>query len=91
LRLPRNTLYPQKLALTSPTSGGCTVDIVRLGVQFEEVRFGISLLCDSESDAEQNASILNSWEFVINEDFYFFWKEVVVAGHFNIRVVCSKN
>jgi hypothetical protein len=30
LRLPRDTLYPQKLAITSPTSGGCSVDIVRL-------------------------------------------------------------
>jgi hypothetical protein len=30
LRWPRNTLYPQKLALTSPTSGGRSVDIVRL-------------------------------------------------------------
>jgi hypothetical protein len=29
LHWPRNTLYPQKLALTSPTSGDRTVDIVR--------------------------------------------------------------
>jgi hypothetical protein len=29
-RWPRNTLYPQKLALTSPTSGGRSVGIVRL-------------------------------------------------------------
>jgi hypothetical protein len=29
LRWPRNTLYPQKLALTSPTSGGRSVGIVR--------------------------------------------------------------
>jgi hypothetical protein len=28
-RLPRCTLYPQKLALTSPTSGGCSVGIIR--------------------------------------------------------------
>jgi hypothetical protein len=26
---PRCTFYPQKLALTSPTSGGCSVSIVR--------------------------------------------------------------
>jgi hypothetical protein len=26
---PRNTLYPQKLALTSPTSGGRAVGIIR--------------------------------------------------------------
>jgi hypothetical protein len=30
LRWPRDTLYPQKLALTSPTRGGCSVGIVRL-------------------------------------------------------------
>jgi hypothetical protein len=30
LRWPRDTLYPQKLALTSPTSGGRSVWIVRL-------------------------------------------------------------
>jgi hypothetical protein len=29
LRWPRDTLYPQKLALTSPTSGGRSVGIVR--------------------------------------------------------------
>jgi hypothetical protein len=28
-RWPRNTLYPQKLALTSPTNGGCLVGKVR--------------------------------------------------------------
>jgi hypothetical protein len=30
LRWPHDTLYPQKLALTSPTSGGRSVGIVRL-------------------------------------------------------------
>jgi hypothetical protein len=30
LRSPRDTLYPLKLALTSPTSGGRSVGIVRL-------------------------------------------------------------
>jgi hypothetical protein len=30
LRWPRDTLYPKKLALTSPTSGGHSVGIVRL-------------------------------------------------------------
>jgi hypothetical protein len=29
LRWPRDTVYPQKLALTSPTSGGRSVSIVR--------------------------------------------------------------
>jgi hypothetical protein len=30
LRWPRDTLFPQKFAITSPTSGGRSVDIVRL-------------------------------------------------------------
>jgi hypothetical protein len=28
LRRPRDTLYPQKLAITSPRSGGCSIGIV---------------------------------------------------------------
>jgi hypothetical protein len=33
LRWPRDILYPQKLPLTSPTSGGRSVGIVRLGTK----------------------------------------------------------
>jgi hypothetical protein len=33
LRWPRDTLYPQKLALTSPTSGGHSVGIVCCGLR----------------------------------------------------------
>jgi hypothetical protein len=36
LRWPRDTLGPQKLALTSPTSGGRLVDIVRLRTKATE-------------------------------------------------------
>jgi hypothetical protein len=35
-RRPRGTLYPQKLALTSPTSGGSSVGIVRSLTQATE-------------------------------------------------------
>jgi hypothetical protein len=35
-RGPRGTLYPQTLALTSPTSGGRSVDIVRWRTQTTE-------------------------------------------------------
>jgi hypothetical protein len=38
-RCPRGTLYPQKLALTSPTSGGRSVGIVRSRTQTTEFRF----------------------------------------------------
>jgi hypothetical protein len=40
LRWPRNTLYPQKLALTSPTSGGRSVGIVRLRTKATEFSLG---------------------------------------------------
>jgi hypothetical protein len=36
LRWPRDTLYPQKLALTSPASGGRSVGIVRLRTKAPE-------------------------------------------------------
>jgi hypothetical protein len=38
-RSPRGTLYPQKLALTSPTSGGRSVGIVRSRTQATEFFF----------------------------------------------------
>jgi hypothetical protein len=37
LRWPRDTLYPQKLALTSLTSGGRSVGIVRLKTKATEL------------------------------------------------------
>jgi hypothetical protein len=39
LRWPRDTLYPQKLALTSPTSGGRSVGIVRLRTKAMQFSF----------------------------------------------------
>jgi hypothetical protein len=36
LHWPRDNLYPQKLALTSPTSGGCSVGIVHLRTKATE-------------------------------------------------------
>jgi hypothetical protein len=39
LRWPHSTLYPQKLALTSPTSGGRQVGIVRLRTTATEFSF----------------------------------------------------
>jgi hypothetical protein len=40
-RWPRGTLYPQKLALTSPTSGGRSVGMVRSLTQATEFSFFI--------------------------------------------------
>jgi hypothetical protein len=45
LRWPRDTLYPLKLALTSPTSGGRSVGIVRLGTKAREFVFVSFLFC----------------------------------------------
>jgi hypothetical protein len=41
LRWPRDTLYPQKLAQTSPTGGGRSVGIVRLRTQATELVFSL--------------------------------------------------
>jgi hypothetical protein len=45
LRLPRDTLYPQKLVLTSPTCGGRSVGIVRLRTKGHGVSFLVDRLC----------------------------------------------
>jgi hypothetical protein len=39
LRWPHNTLYPKKLALTSPTIGGRSVGVVRLLTKATEFSF----------------------------------------------------
>jgi hypothetical protein len=44
LRWPRDTLYPKKLALTTPTSGGRSVGIVRLRTKGHGV-FSFSSFC----------------------------------------------
>jgi hypothetical protein len=43
LRCRRDTHYPRKLALTSPTSGGHSVSIVRLRTKVTEVSFSIDV------------------------------------------------
>jgi hypothetical protein len=42
-RWPRGTLYPQKLAITSPTRGGRSVGIVRSRTQTMEFFYVITL------------------------------------------------
>jgi hypothetical protein len=44
LRWPRDTIYPQKLALTSPTIDGRSVDIVRLRTKGHGVQFSFRVL-----------------------------------------------
>jgi hypothetical protein len=47
-RLPRFTLYPKKLVLTSSTSGGRSVGIVRLRTQATEFFYGLHIGCSVE-------------------------------------------
>jgi hypothetical protein len=53
---PRDTFYPQKLALTSPTCGGRSVGIVRLRNEATEFNFSFILdyLARCIPSAEQN-------------------------------------
>jgi hypothetical protein len=47
-RLPRGILYPQKLEITSPTSGGRSVGIVRSRTQTMEFSLVLVELCEQE-------------------------------------------
>jgi hypothetical protein len=46
-RWPHDKLYPQKLALTSLTSGGCSVSVVRSWTNATEFLFNVVKLEDS--------------------------------------------
>jgi hypothetical protein len=59
LRWPRDTLYPQKLSLTSPTSGGRSVGIVRLLAKAME-------FCGSESLITVTPVIVDKLEVMKN-------------------------
>jgi hypothetical protein len=63
-RWPRGTLYPQKLVLTLPTSGGRSVGIVRSRTQttefLEEIRWGDVDWIDMAQDR-------NRWRALVNE------------------------
>jgi hypothetical protein len=71
-RWPRGTLYPQKLALTSPTSGGRSVGIVRSRAQATE--FSLVLLSETILAAHPSAGRCN-----IN---WGMWLEVSCFGCF---------
>ena len=50
LRWPRDTLYPQNLALTSPTGGGRSVGIVRLRTKATEFFFYVNKIMSKSPD-----------------------------------------
>jgi hypothetical protein len=58
LRWPHDALYPQKLALTSPTIGGRSVGIVRLRTKGHRVQFSLCVCTGFETK-----NILQSTEF----------------------------
>jgi hypothetical protein len=65
LRWPRDTLYPQKLALTSPTSGGRSVGIVRSRTKATE--FSFSLVLDDRGEyREQDESTVDPVKYPLH-------------------------
>jgi hypothetical protein len=62
LRWPRDTLYPQKLALTSPTSGGRSVGIVCLRTKSHRGGEGLKLLRRTEENHENAGCIVYLWK-----------------------------
>jgi hypothetical protein len=60
LRWPRDTLYPLKLALTSPTSGGLSVGIILLRTKAMEF---VCFMTDIISS--QNIDLI-SWDTLYN-------------------------
>jgi hypothetical protein len=75
-RWPRGTLYPQKLALTSPTSGGSSVGIVRSRTQATECLFRRATSRTQKSPP--SASDGNSTEYYrhVTELHYVSWCSV---------------
>jgi hypothetical protein len=67
---PRGTLYPQKLALTSPTSGGDSVGIVCSRTQVTEFMFFITFTFAfhfSRAHIHVSAYLLNQFQQVLQE------------------------
>jgi hypothetical protein len=72
LHWPRDSLYPQKLALTSPTSGSRTVGIVRLRIKatefslifyYEQVRTGSILSWVKNRQFFLTSKLLSDFEY----------------------------
>jgi hypothetical protein len=76
LRWPRGNLYPQKLALTSPTSGGRTAGIVRSRTQATElVLFCSSGILTSNNSGRTESSML---EHIVKISFLIDWTPYTV-------------
>jgi hypothetical protein len=90
-RWPRGTLYPQKLALTSPTSGGRSVSIVRSRTQATEFSLGrvqfrqgsqglfVDFWFAEWHGSNENSAASNDWS-ALNNEAEGMWQEAVVAS-----------
>jgi hypothetical protein len=81
-RWPRGTLYPQKLAISSPTSGGRSVGIVRLQTQTMEFNY-INIFTTWNDIWEAGATfeqLLSIWE-PIRYILYFYYKHTYHCQH----------
>jgi hypothetical protein len=73
LRQPRDILYPQKLALTSPTSGGSSVGIVSLQNKTTEFSLVLEEVCYPRRNVylaklrKLNGSEFSLFEFVMDK------------------------
>jgi hypothetical protein len=62
-RLPCGTLYPQMLALTSPTSGGRSVGIVRSRTKVTEFSFSLERITFISCSIYIGVVIVHRWKF----------------------------
>jgi hypothetical protein len=72
LRWPRNTLYPQKLVLTSPTNDGRSVGIVLFQTQATEFIFAFAPTADTFllPKASHYVSYPFCWAYLLQFSFY---------------------
>jgi hypothetical protein len=91
-RRPHGTLYPKKLALTSPTSGGRSVGIVRSRTQATE--FSLALVLSYQTDHCHffiYTKISHSKGFLLKFRIYIsFHKFINSKSHGNLLVFLSK-
>jgi hypothetical protein len=79
LRSPRNTLYPQKLALTSPTGCGHSVGIVRLRTKATEVGNVVILVITElyslidlfSSQQKKSGTWIRNKNFLLNSEVHY--------------------
>jgi hypothetical protein len=76
LRWPRSILYPQKLALTSPTYGGRSVGIVSLRTKATEFVFCVCLSTWPFVEVSLFSKLIFNNTFFINNLFF-----LDIAGH----------